>query len=466
MLFRLLEARGGIVAKSDLMEAAWPCLYAEESNLTVQIAALRQCLGDDRKHPDWIETIHGTGYRFAGKYRLEFDQSAESLSPNSAFRSWPVVLVLPFETMEGEPLQPEIVEEFYDDLILELSRLPVHFRTIRTGLSGTVQSNEIGAIDYWIGGRFSCKRGHLRVEATIGDRRSMKSPEYVSIFDDSLACPLDFHAEAAYKVAALLRASLSTNSSFGEDYIEDIAQRHYQRGCKLLVNSHSANRYARWHLSKAIDLRPDFARAYAFLGLAHFTAAIHYGEDVRANRALALVYAEKAVSLDPRESLGHCALGYLKLYDGLLDEAEDYLLEANHLDPSEIYPRMNLIDLRVMQGRPEDAIPYAWKPLAESEFPPGCYYWTRAFGYYAAGMYRNAIEELSRPETESLPGKRLLAASLAQLGHVREAKLEAKNFLTAFPDFSVSGWSDSQPFARVGDRRHFVDGFLRAGFPQ
>ena len=46
LLRTLLEADGAVVTKSALMDAAWPNIFVEESNLTVQIAALRRCLGD------------------------------------------------------------------------------------------------------------------------------------------------------------------------------------------------------------------------------------------------------------------------------------------------------------------------------------------------------------------------------------------------------------------------------------
>jgi DNA-binding winged helix-turn-helix (wHTH) protein len=41
----LLEAPGQVLTKTDLMEAAWPGVAIEESNLSVQIAALRKQLG-------------------------------------------------------------------------------------------------------------------------------------------------------------------------------------------------------------------------------------------------------------------------------------------------------------------------------------------------------------------------------------------------------------------------------------
>jgi class 3 adenylate cyclase/predicted ATPase len=48
------------------MEAAWPGLSVEDSNLTVQIAALRRALSEERGGERWIETVPRLGYRFIG----------------------------------------------------------------------------------------------------------------------------------------------------------------------------------------------------------------------------------------------------------------------------------------------------------------------------------------------------------------------------------------------------------------
>ena len=56
-LLRLLVERAGTpVSKDALMEAAWPGLAIEESNLTVQIAALRRIFSDIEGGTTWIET--------------------------------------------------------------------------------------------------------------------------------------------------------------------------------------------------------------------------------------------------------------------------------------------------------------------------------------------------------------------------------------------------------------------------
>ena len=69
LLGALLAARGDVVLKSELMDVAWPGLYVEESNLTVQIAALRRRLGPAGAG-EWIETLSRVGYRFAGAFSL------------------------------------------------------------------------------------------------------------------------------------------------------------------------------------------------------------------------------------------------------------------------------------------------------------------------------------------------------------------------------------------------------------
>jgi len=62
----LIDRAGAPVSKDALMEAAWPCLEVEESNLTVQIAALRRVLREEPGGEGWIETLPRRGYRFVG----------------------------------------------------------------------------------------------------------------------------------------------------------------------------------------------------------------------------------------------------------------------------------------------------------------------------------------------------------------------------------------------------------------
>jgi len=64
LLRALVERPGALVSKDALIEAAWPGQAVEESNLTVQIAALRKVFADVAGGDRWIETMPRRGYRF------------------------------------------------------------------------------------------------------------------------------------------------------------------------------------------------------------------------------------------------------------------------------------------------------------------------------------------------------------------------------------------------------------------
>src|SRR5262249_38374944 len=66
-LVRVLVERPWIpVSKDSLIQAAWPGLIVEESNLAVQIAAVRRVFSVEPGGERWIETLARRGYRFVG----------------------------------------------------------------------------------------------------------------------------------------------------------------------------------------------------------------------------------------------------------------------------------------------------------------------------------------------------------------------------------------------------------------
>src|ERR1700716_2182249 len=54
------------VPKSSIIDAAWPGLVVEESNLAVQISAIRRVLARTPGGERWVETLARRGYRFVG----------------------------------------------------------------------------------------------------------------------------------------------------------------------------------------------------------------------------------------------------------------------------------------------------------------------------------------------------------------------------------------------------------------
>jgi len=69
-LIALVEHRGTVVAKEELMQTIWADTIVEESNLAQYLHVLRKTLGDTSDGKPYIETLRRRGYRFNGAVRV------------------------------------------------------------------------------------------------------------------------------------------------------------------------------------------------------------------------------------------------------------------------------------------------------------------------------------------------------------------------------------------------------------
>src|SRR5215472_6392508 len=78
LLHLLVQSRGRVLTKKELMSALWPDSFVEEANLAFQISALRKVLGTKGTGTEWVETLPRYGYRFSSDVS---QLSAESPDP-------------------------------------------------------------------------------------------------------------------------------------------------------------------------------------------------------------------------------------------------------------------------------------------------------------------------------------------------------------------------------------------------
>jgi adenylate cyclase len=155
LLQTLVERPGALVSKDALLEAAWSGLVVEESNLTVQIAAVRRVLGEEPGGERWIETMSRRGYRFVGPVVTEVQKgaiaappqldrvrpaaatvdtaattpqptrppAATPIEPTLALHDKPSIAVLPFQNMSGDPEHEYFVDGMVEEIITALSRI-------------------------------------------------------------------------------------------------------------------------------------------------------------------------------------------------------------------------------------------------------------------------------------------------------------------------------------------------------
>lgn len=66
VIAELLKRSNELVTRNELLDAVWGHRYVTPSTLNRLIALARRAFGDDVSEPQYIQTVHGAGYRFVG----------------------------------------------------------------------------------------------------------------------------------------------------------------------------------------------------------------------------------------------------------------------------------------------------------------------------------------------------------------------------------------------------------------
>jgi len=90
LLCLLVAHRPKAMAKSDLQDRLWPTTFVVEKNLANLVGEIRDAIGDDSSHPQFIRTVHRFGYAFR-------DVASESATNPPARRSGTVSCLLKWD---------------------------------------------------------------------------------------------------------------------------------------------------------------------------------------------------------------------------------------------------------------------------------------------------------------------------------------------------------------------------------
>ncbi|WP_442578707.1 winged helix-turn-helix domain-containing tetratricopeptide repeat protein [Mesorhizobium sp. ASY16-5R] len=467
LLAALAGRPGEILGKAELMDAAWPGMAVEEGNLTVQIAQLRKLLGPAGEGTgEWIATVPRVGYRFAGAIeRLGVGRNPLPLPDK------PSIAVLPFVNVSNDPEQDSFADGLTEDLITDLSRTAGLFVIARnSAFAYKGKAADMGAIAGELGVRYllegSARRaaGRVRINAQLVDAASGEHL-WAERFDRGLDDIFAVQDEVATRIVeALLGRLRSPPPRHRPSNLE--AYDLCVRARRLMDDTPQAAQEAHLMLTRAVSLDPHYAEAYRWLAVNHWMGWVHSGGPTEPTRGVALELARKAVAIDPNDAGCRWILAYLLAYDGSFAEADAEFARAVELDPNEADTFAALSDVTVLAGRVAEGLEYIQKAFRLNPFPASWYYLALGQAQYAAGDYQAAVETLRRDETYRTSSRRFLAASLAQLGRLEEARAEAELFLVGNPHFSIRHWAATEPFRDEAVLAHCVEGFRKAGLPE
>lgn len=340
-LLHLVQSRGKVMEKDELMRAVWPDTVVEENNLNQNISTLRRVLGESRGENRYIATIPGRGYRFIATV----DGAAVA-----AESSKPVILaVLPFENLSGEAEHEYIADGLTEEVIaalgqIEPERLSVIGRTSVRVYKGTTKTlAEIGReLDaaYLIESSIRGERGRLRITSKLIRARDQVQIWSAS-YDNEPQSMLTFERELSAAIAEQVRMRLSPEklnqlsrrqTRNAEAYDLYLRGRYYWHRLTLPTTKRAIE-----YFTRATESDPEYALAWS--GLADSFSAGPITSDVAplTTRNRAREAAARAVKAEPGLAEAQTSLGFVEFwFEWNWPSAVEAFRKAIALDPA--YP--------------------------------------------------------------------------------------------------------------------------------
>ncbi len=365
-LLVLVERKGEIISKDDLMRAVWPDTAVEENNLNQNISALRRALGENRGENRYILTVPGQGYRFIPPVEVsgETQLAAERLT----------IAVLPFANLSSDPdsefFADGITEEIINALV-QIRNLRVVARTSAFSFKGKqVDLRAVGATlnaGTVLEGSVRKAGGRVRIVAQLinaADGYHIWSERY----DRELQDIFEVQDEIARTIVERLRVTLGperTEALVRSETKDLEAYQLYLKG-RFHWNKRSADglQKAIEYFQQAIAKDPGYAVAYAGLADAYNMISFRNVLPPHAVMPKAKVAANKALELDPHRAEPHVSLAYASFtYDRDWPAAGRHFERAKALNPAYVMGHAFCPFYLSSRGRSEESISVAKRAL-------------------------------------------------------------------------------------------------------
>jgi adenylate cyclase len=368
------------------------------------------------------------------------------------------IAVLPFVNMSSDPQQEYFSDGMTEDLITELSRLSGLFVIARNSVftfkgravKPDQVSRELG-VRYVIEGSVRKVDNRIRITAQLIDANTGYHM-WAQYYDRDLQDVFAVQEEIARRITRAMAVQLTKEEekNMGRPYTSsEVAWEYFMRGAELYRRfTPKDNANARELFEKAIDLDPEFARAYAILAAAlRQDSSGRWSQDPESSEDLAYRMAHKAVELarrelEPKPSLPFALeqMGWVLLYREKYQEARQAAEEAVQRNPNYADGYALWAHVLIFLGKPEEALRKSQEAIERNPIIPFFYDYHRGQAYYVWGVLTSAqdpnasrqhFEEAEKHLREALrknnnfrPAQSYLVVVLSELGRQDEAAKE------------------------------------------
>ena len=456
LLRLLLERSGEPVSKNALIEAAWPGRAIEDSNLTVQIAALRRAFEEAADGSGWIETLPRRGYRYVGPSVATGEPLAGTRPPTFqalALPDKPSLAVLPFSDLSGDPAQEYFADGMVEDIVAGLSRIKWLFVIARNSSFAykgkTIDAKRIGrelGVRYLLQGSLRRNGGRVRVSAQMIEaetgghlwaERFDRALDDIFALQDEIALNVVGALEPSLRRAEVERVKRKRPDSLDAYDLVLQAQRDVDSGMPAQVTR------ALPLLERALAVDPAYAVAHALAAMCHHSLFLRAGlhED---SRAASVRHAQAAILHGQDDAFALTFAGFSIGMDGHDRAAAFTAFEAAlSVSPSSALTYILGSVILGWTGEAERAIEWGERGLRLSPLDPRAFaaFHSLTLGNFQQGRYEEAVRAAYKA-VQSNPAHSisymLLAAPLAKLGRLEAARAAAAQVLELQPSFRYS----------------------------
>jgi TolB-like protein/DNA-binding SARP family transcriptional activator len=311
----------------------------------------------------------------------------------------PVIAVLPFDDLGGDPSQQYFGEGISQDIADRLSRYRilsvVGYHSASAMHQRALQLPELRkalGIDYAVTGNIRRSDGRLRVAARLIDARN-ETTVWAQHYDRPLADILALEDEVSNLIANTLVGQLESEYGMRGSFSEARELTSYELVLQGIWHFKSLSipgaALAADCFTRAIEANPANAEAHRWLSSCHLNDWLRdFG---REKLATGTALARRAVALDPANAKCHTGLSLLLIYGAGTMAAAPVIERAYALNPGDPDVLCDMGLFKAYEGDLAASHAFHLEALRLNPFPPPWYADMRSVTYFAEGRYAEAL---------------------------------------------------------------------------
>jgi TolB-like protein/class 3 adenylate cyclase len=393
----------------------------------------------------------------------------------------PSIAVLPFENMSAEAEQEYFSDGITEEIITALAKIPDIYVIARNstftykGKPVKVQqvSEELG-VQYVLEGSVRRTEDQVRITAQLID--AIKGHHlWAERYDGKLGDVFNLQDKVTQKIIASLALKLTPDreeniADWGTKNVE--AYDAYLQGhahLLLLITPENLKKVIVF-LKQAIELDPNFGRAHARLVSAYTTIISKgYDKDLGISNAQSLRQKHLKLALKNPTALAHQAAAAALFFKGQSEEGMTHAERALALEPNNSVVCENMGIALIYAGKSDEALTYLKKSMRmDPNYPPRRLWWL-GIAQFCEGQLEEAVINLERSRKRNphlAPWFQI--ATYAYLGREKEIPEVIAEYL------KIRGWEKLPPnlikklmqwyqFKDQTQRERLIEGLRKAG---